>query len=106
MCSAFYSCLSLQDDFISKLKDHLLAWLYQHKFNGDKQWFSHIQHSHSHFIDNLNYVIESKTFQVNYTSYDICHHQDFMQPGNGCTIMMLSREDRPQVHPFWYVQVL
>ena len=29
-----------------------------------------------------------------------------MRPGPGCTVMMLSREDGPGAHPFWYAQVL
>ncbi|KIK81577.1 hypothetical protein PAXRUDRAFT_807414 [Paxillus rubicundulus Ve08.2h10] len=76
----------------------------KHEYDGDEQRFSHVQHSHVHFVDNLNHVIESKTFRVNYTSYDIHRHQDFMRPGNGCAIMTLSREDGPQAHPFWYAQ--
>ena len=29
-----------------------------------------------------------------------------MRPGSGCTVMVLSREDGPDAHPFWYAQVL
>ena len=97
---------SLQHDYISRLKDHLLSRLYQYEYNGDERQFSAVEHSHLHFIDNLNNVTESKTFRVNYTSYDIHHQQDFMRLGHGCTIMVLSREDGPGAHPFWYAQVL
>ncbi|KIM59155.1 hypothetical protein SCLCIDRAFT_27457 [Scleroderma citrinum Foug A] len=97
---------AVMHDYISRLKDHLLSWLYQYEYDRDECQFSAVKHSHLHFIDNLNNVTESKTFHVNYTSYDICHQQDFMQPGHGCTIMVLSREDGPGAHPFWYAQVL
>ena len=98
--------LSLQDDFVSKLKDHLLSRLHRYDYDGDERQFSVLEHNNLHFVDNLNTVTESKIFRVNYTSYDIRRQQDFMQPGPGCTIMMLSREDGPNAHPFWYAQVL
>jgi len=65
-----------------------------------------VEHSHLHFVNNLNRIIEPKTLRVNYTSYDIRRHQDFMRPGHGCAVMVLSREDGPGAHPFWYAQVL
>ena len=97
---------SLQDDFISRLKDHLLSRLYQREYDGDERRFSAVEHSHLHFVNNLNRIIEPKTLRVNYTSYDIRCHQDFMRPGHGCTVMVLSREDGPGSHPFWYARVL
>ncbi|KAG1809307.1 uncharacterized protein BJ212DRAFT_1279578, partial [Suillus subaureus] len=47
-----------------------------------------------------------KHFQINYTTYDIRHNQDTLTPGCGCTVMMLSREQGTNPHPFWYAQVL
>ena len=61
---------SSQDDFISRLKDHLLLQLYQYEYDGDEHQFSAVQHSHLHFVNNLNHIIELKTICVNYTSYD------------------------------------
>ncbi|KAF9219914.1 hypothetical protein BS17DRAFT_769641 [Gyrodon lividus] len=90
--------VKVMDNFISKLKHHLLTQLYQYEYDRDEQQFSDAQHSHLHFVDNLNHVVESKTFCVNYTSYNIHHQQDFMQPGHGCAIMTLSSEDGPDAH--------
>ena len=80
--------------------------MYQHEYDGDERQFSAVEHGHLHFVDNLNRVIESKTLRVNYTSYDIRRGQDFMRPGNGCTVVVLSREDGPGAHPFWYAQII
>lgn len=97
---------AITHNFISKLKDHLLSRLYQYEYDGDEHQFTALDHSHLHFVNNLNDVTESKTFRVNYTSYDIRRQQDFMRPGYGCTVMVLSREDGPTAHPFWYAQVV
>ena len=98
--------LSLQDDFVSKLKDHLLSRLHQYDYDGDECQFTVLEHNNLHFVDNLNTFTESKIFHVNHTSYDVHHQQGFMWPGSECTIMMLSREDGLNAHPFWYAQAL
>ncbi|KIM65881.1 hypothetical protein SCLCIDRAFT_22423 [Scleroderma citrinum Foug A] len=79
---------AIMHDYISRLKDHLLSRLYQYEYDGDECQFSVVKRSHLHFINNLNNVTKSKTFR------------------HGCTIMVLSREDGPGAHPFWYAQVL
>ena len=98
--------LSLQDDFVSKLKNHLLSRLHQYDYDGDERQFTALERNNLRFVNNLNTITESKIFRVNYTSYDIRRQQDFMRPGSGCTVMMLSKEDGPNAHPFWYAQVL
>ena len=82
--------LSLQDDFVSKLKNHLLSRLHQYDYDGDEHQFSALECNNLRFVNNLNTVTESKIFHVNYTSYDIRRQQDFMQPGSGCTIMIVT----------------
>lgn len=89
-----------------KLKDHLLSRLYQYEYNGDERQFTNTERSYIHFVNNLNRVIVPKVFRVNYTSYDVRRHQDFMRPGHGCAVMTLSREDDPSTHAFWYAQVI
>jgi len=53
-----------------------------------------------------NNVLRPKRFQINYTTYDMHHDQDTLRPGQGSAVMLLSREDSPNFHPFWYAQVL
>lgn len=104
--SSSSNILFFKDDFVSKLKDHILSCLYQYDYDGDERGFTAAQRGQLFFIDNLNRVIESKSFRVNYTSYDIHRQQDFLRPGHGGAIMTLSRKDKADSHPFWYAQVL
>ncbi|KAG2056611.1 hypothetical protein BDR06DRAFT_981320 [Suillus hirtellus] len=85
-------------DFILKLKNHLLSRVLGYKYDGDECQFSDSERNDLHFINNLCWV--------NYTTYDVQHDQDSMRPGYNCTIMTLSREEGNHIHPFWYVQVL
>ena len=102
----FKHTFSFKDTFIPQLKDHILSRLYQYDYNGGEHQFTTTQHSQLHFLEDLNRVIESRSFRVNYTSYDIRRKQDYMRPGPDCTIMTLSCEDGPDCHPFWYAQIL
>ncbi|KAI6117281.1 hypothetical protein EDD16DRAFT_1693060 [Pisolithus croceorrhizus] len=77
-----------------KMKDHLLSQLYGYEYDGDEHSFTDDEHNDLQIIS------------VNYTTYDIHHKQDVMQPGPGCFVMTLSWEDGPNMHPFWYAQVL
>ncbi|KAG2058593.1 hypothetical protein BDR06DRAFT_980408 [Suillus hirtellus] len=81
-------------NFIPKIKDHILSHLLDIKRNDVC------------FINNLNGVFQPKHFQINYTMYDVCRDQDMLKPGNGSTVMMLSRESSASAHPFWYARVL
>jgi hypothetical protein len=55
-------------------------------------------------IDNRVYA--AKILRVNYTTYDIRRDQDSMNPRTHCDVMVLSQEDDPQAHPYWYARVL
>ena len=45
---------------------------------------------------------------INYTTYDVRHDQDIVNPRTSkCDIMVLSNKDKQtKTHPFWYAQVL
>ena len=93
-------------EFIPKLKDHLLSRLLDHEYDGDERPFSSEEWSSIQFVNNLNKVICPNRLQINYTTYDIRHDQDTLRPGHGAAIMLLSHEDGPNAHPFWYTEVL
>ena len=102
-----YSLIDYFQDFVPRLKDHLLSrLLLNDEYDGDEQVFTSEEQNTVHFMNNLNRVFQSKRFQLNYTTYDIRREQDTLHPGHGAFIMMLSREDGPDAHPFWYAQVL
>ena len=77
-----------------------------HEYDGDERVFTSEERNSVRFVNNLNRVIQSKCFQINYMTYDVCRDQDMLRPGHGAAVMMLSREHGPNAHPFWYAQVL
>ncbi|KIJ58626.1 hypothetical protein HYDPIDRAFT_33994 [Hydnomerulius pinastri MD-312] len=93
-------------DFIPKLKDHLLSRLLNHEYDGDEQSYTSEERNSICFVNGLNRVFRPKRFQINYTTYDIRRDQDTLRPGHGAAVMVLSREQGPDAHPFWYAQVL
>ena len=74
------------------------------EYDGDEQEFTSEERNTIYFVNNR--VLQPKHFQVNYTTYDIHHEQDTLRPGHDAFIMMLSRENDPGAHPFWYAQIL
>ena len=101
-----YSLIDYFQEFVPRLKDHLLSRLLNDEYDGNEQVFTSEERNTVHFVNNLNRVFQLKCFQLNYTTYDIRHEQDMLHPGHGAFIMMLSQEDGPDAHPFWYAQVL
>ena len=51
-------------------------------------------------------IYSAKVLRINFTTYDVHHDQDSMNPRTHCNVMVLSPESEEDVHPFWYVQVL
>ncbi|KAI5993853.1 hypothetical protein EDD15DRAFT_2262737 [Pisolithus albus] len=92
-------------DFIPNLKDHLLARLRRLEYDGD-EWIFASDERHSVQFVNLNHVSMPKQLQVNFTTYDIRCDKDTLHSGQGDTIMMYSREQGTDAHPFWYAQLI
>ncbi|KAI6100080.1 hypothetical protein EDD16DRAFT_1697278 [Pisolithus croceorrhizus] len=90
-------------NFVPKMKVHLLSRLCGYEYDGDEHSFTDDECNDLQIIGGLNQVIESTILRVNYTTYDIHREQDVMQPGTGCFVMTLSREDEPNAHPFGIV---
>ena len=97
---------SVLQGFIPKLKDHLLSRLLNREYDSDEHTFSSEERNSIQFVNNLNKVLHPKRLQINYTTYDIRCDQDTLHPGHGAAIMLLSGEDGPNAHPFWYAEVL
>ena len=91
-------------DFIPKLKDHLLGCLWNQPYDGDQDPFSDHDCMLVHIVDNRIYSLQ--VLRINYTMYDIHRDQDSVNPHTHPDIMVLSHEDNPQAHPYWYTQVL
>ena len=88
-----------------KLKGHLLNRLLERDFDGDDpQTFTEDELNSVRIANNQMYLV--KTLSVKYTTYDVRRDRDTINPGNHNFVMVRSSEDGPDVHPYWYAQVL
>ena len=99
----YWPILSIKD-FVPRLKDHLLGRLRNQPYDGDQESYSDQDRMSVHIVDNKIY--SSHLLRVNYTTYDIRRDQDSVNPRTHSDIMVLSHEDDPQAHLYWYARVL
>ncbi|KAG1852171.1 hypothetical protein F4604DRAFT_1933740 [Suillus subluteus] len=69
------------NNFLPQLKDHLL--------------------SHLTIILVHEKIFRHKALRVNYTTYDLRHNQDSLNPRTNADIMLLAHEDGGDSHPYW-----
>ena len=96
-----------RQDFIPKLKDHILSWLLGHDYDGDEAKYSEIERDSIQFVNNKLY--RHKTLRINYTTYDLRRQQDAINPRTHPDIMLLSHEELNEevgAHPYWYARVV
>jgi hypothetical protein len=96
--------LILYQDFIPKLKDHLLSRLLGQEFDGDESVYTDEDRHMVRIIGDRIY--SAKVLRVNYTTYDIRRDQDSMNPRTHCNVIVTSPETGPNAHPYWYARVL
>ena len=89
-------------DFIPRLKDHLLTRVQGLAYNGDEYDFSDMDRRCVIIANNR--IFEHAYLQINYTTYNLCHDQDSISALSHPNIMLLSQEDE-QLHPYWYAHV-
>jgi hypothetical protein len=95
----------LGQNFIPKLKSHLLGRLLDYPFDGDEEsGFSATERNSVRIVNNRIYA--SKVLRVNYTTYDMRRNQDTMNPRMHCDVMVLSPETEPNAHRYWYARIL
>ncbi len=97
------TCNKQHQDFIPKLKDHLLTRLLDKDYDGDEQEYTHAERNNVTIRDNRLYF--HRTMRNNYTSYDLRRQQDVINASHP-DIMVLSCEEGVNVHPFWYARVV
>ena len=94
-------------DFLPRLKDHILGRLSGAEFDGDEQMFSDDERSSVIFVNNR--VYRHKVLRVNYTTYDLRRSQDSLNPRTHADIMVLSHEEPDgdnNPHPYWYARII
>ena len=94
-------------DFIPRLKDHLLAHHNNIPYNGDKHTFSNEEWDTITFVSDCIY--KHNVLYINYTTYDLRYAQDSINVRTHPYIMTLGHEDEEEetkCHPYWYAKVL
>jgi hypothetical protein len=94
----------LLQDFVRRLKDHLLTRSLGNEYDGDEQEYTHAERNVLQIVDNRLYI--HKTLRINYTTYDLRRQRDVINPTSRPDVMVLSCEDGEDVHPFWYARVV
>lgn len=89
-------------DFLSKLKTHLLGRLLGTVYDGDEEDYSPDDLNDVRIVENRIYAV--KSLRVNFTRYDVHRDQDVMNPRTHSDIMVYSCDDGN--HPYWYARVL
>ncbi len=52
------------------------------------------------------HIYEHKVLWINYTSYDLHHKQDIINPQTSSDVMMFTPKDKHEAHPYWYARVI
>jgi len=98
--------LTNDQDFIPRLKDHILARYFNVTYDGDERAFSDSERDLLTFGSNRMYSHD--TLRVNYTTYDAQRAQDSINIQTRPHIMVLAHKDEEEDkrHPYWYAKVL
>lgn len=94
-------------EFIPRLKDHLLARYNNIPYDGDEHAFSDEERDTITFVGDRIY--KHDVLRVNYTTYDLRRAQDSINIRTHPYIMTLGHEDEGEEttrHPYWYAKVL
>ncbi|PPR00724.1 hypothetical protein CVT26_012318 [Gymnopilus dilepis] len=93
------------DDFLPRLKDHLLARIRKLDYDGDETPFSDEERASVRFAKQQIY--QHKVLRVNYTTYDMRREQDSLNPRTHANIMVLAHNDNVDGgHPYWYARII
>ncbi|KAJ2913887.1 hypothetical protein MD484_g6527, partial [Candolleomyces efflorescens] len=90
-------------DFNLKLRRHLYCRLQGLDYTDDEQEITLSQLSNVIILNDT--VYRHKFVRVNYTTYDQRREQDSINARTHPDIMMLSHDDKANIHPYWYARV-
>jgi hypothetical protein len=94
-------------DFIPRLKDHLLARQNDIPYDGEEHAFSNEQRDTISLVGSRMY--KHDVIRINYTTYDLRRAQDLINVRTHPYLMTLGHEDEDKGtkwHPYWYAKVL
>ena len=90
-------------DFLPRLRDHLLSRVLQREYDGDETEFSATERAQIIFVNDR--IFRHKVLWVNYTTYDLRRAQDSLNPRTHADVMVLAHETGNS-HPYWYARIL
>lgn len=92
-------------DFLPRLKNHLLARLLGHDYDGDELNFT-VKERNTVVIEQ-DTIYRHKVLRINYTTYDLRRNHDSLNPHTrNADIMILAPNDNEDPHPYWYGRIL
>jgi len=94
----------MHQDFIPRLKDHLLARIRGIEYTGDEFDFTDEDRDQISIANNKMY--EHSVLRINYTTYDLRREQDSLNSRTHADIMVLSHETDETRHPYWYARII
>jgi hypothetical protein len=101
------SSLTKNQDFLPKLKDHILNRISNTPFDGDTQSFS--DEARSRLVFKHNRIHEHPAVRLNFTTYDVRRDQDYVNwktSHRDVMVQAAENERISQAHPFWYARVV
>jgi len=105
-CCAYDRILMNHQEFIPRLKDHILVRHMELPHVGKEYAFTDTELRQVEIVPNCIY--EHLAIRVNYTTYDMRRAQDYINVRRHANIMVLAHEDDEDAahHPYWYAKVL
>ena len=96
----------IAQNFLQRLKNHLLTRLQGLEYDGDEHEYSVAQRNQ--VIIKANTIYCQKTLRINYTTYDMRRDQDSLNTCNNADFMVLGceNEENPDAHPYWYGRII
>lgn len=102
-----YRLLTSIQNFLPKLKAHLLGRLLDQDYDGDEAEFTDEELRGVTIVRDRLY--KHKVIRINYTTYDVRRSQDSLNPRTHADFMVLAHEesnDGTAVHPYWYGHII
>jgi hypothetical protein len=97
--------LKLCQQFIPKLKDHILGRLLDREYEGDTYGKFTDAERNTVLIAGEE-IFRCKTLRVNYTTYDVRRDSDTIKPITYPDVMVKSPEKGLHAQPYWYARVI
>jgi hypothetical protein len=92
-------------DFLPRLKNHLLTRLLGREYDGDELDFT-VRERNTVIIEQ-DTLYRHKVLRINYTTYDLRRNQDSLNPHTrNADFMILAPKDNEDTHPYWYSRIL